>query len=234
MWTLLYTRTLKMNKSLPLHFFFALILSCFYSHSFAEPSNLSLLKKEIRQYHDSGEYERELTATINQAEQFLLAQVQALRAHNPHKKLALVLDIDETSISNYDKMVLRDFAGTPEQIHQEILKGGSPAIQATFNLYQLALTHHVDVFFVTGRIPSELEATKENLITAGYQHWAGIYVRPEQYPHDTIIKFKAQCRADIERQGYVIIESIGDQHSDLEGGHALKGFKLPNPYYYIH
>jgi hypothetical protein len=33
--------------------------------------------------------------------------------------------------------------------------------------------------------------------------------------------------------GFVIIASIGDQWSDLEGGHAERVFKVPNPFYLI-
>jgi len=34
-------------------------------------------------------------------------------------------------------------------------------------------------------------------------------------------------------QGYDILLTIGDQYSDLKGGYADKGFKLPNPMYYL-
>lgn len=222
-----------MNKRLTYHFFFALIITCFYTHSFAEPANLSLLKKEIRQYHDSGDYDREFAVQINAAERFLLEQIHYYHNQKKQTKLALVLDIDETSLTNYDKMALRDFAGNQEQIHQEILAANAPAIKATLNLYQIALNNGVDVFFVTGRVLSELDATKENLMAAGYDRWAGIYVRPEKYSFDSIVPFKSECRKQIESQGYTIIESIGDQYSDIDGGYALKGIKLPNPYYFI-
>ena len=35
----------------------------------------------------------------------------------------------------------------------------------------------------------------------------------------------------LEAEGYTIIGNIGDQLSDLEGGHAERTFKLPNPFY---
>ncbi len=213
--------------------FLILILSFFAFTTFAEPLNSSLLKKEIRQYHDSGAYEKELTKQIIQAQEFLLQQVQYYKAHQSNKKLALVLDIDETSISNYNKIAERDFAANLSQIHQEILAANSPAIKPTLALYQTALDNGVEVFFVTGRFNSELTATKKNLLNAGYKNWTEIYVRPDEYKKHSIISFKANSRKNIEDKGYIVVASIGDQYSDIKGGYALKGFKLPNPFYYI-
>jgi hypothetical protein len=30
-----------------------------------------------------------------------------------------------------------------------------------------------------------------------------------------------------------VLETIGDQWSDLEGGHAERAYKLPNPMYFL-
>lgn len=47
-------------------------------------------------------------------------------------------------------------------------------------------------------------------------------------------KSKTAARIDIEsRLGYTIIANIGDQDSDLRGGHAERTFKVPNPFYFI-
>jgi acid phosphatase len=45
--------------------------------------------------------------------------------------------------------------------------------------------------------------------------------------------FKAPERAKIEARGYHIIENVGDQPSDLAGGHADRAFLLPDPFYRI-
>jgi acid phosphatase len=45
--------------------------------------------------------------------------------------------------------------------------------------------------------------------------------------------FKAPQRAEIEGEGYTIIANIGDQPSDLAGGHAEQTFLLPDPFYRI-
>lgn len=200
---------------------------------FAEPPNLSLVKKEVEIYHDSGAYDHELSAVIAQAQGYMMEQVRANKLRKNPLKLALVLDIDETSISNYQQMVKRGFMGDRQKIHQEIMQANSPVIKPMLSLYNDALKQGVKVFFITGRNQSELEATKTNLIRAGYKHWSGLYLRPDNYNQASIVPFKSHTRALIRNKGYTIIATIGDQYSDLMGGYAKKEFKLPNPFYFL-
>jgi hypothetical protein len=45
--------------------------------------------------------------------------------------------------------------------------------------------------------------------------------------------FKTPVRVQIERLGYTIIANLGDQPSDLLGGHTEKQFLLPDPFYRV-
>jgi len=45
--------------------------------------------------------------------------------------------------------------------------------------------------------------------------------------------FKTPARVEIEQAGYTIIANIGDQPSDLAGGHAERTFLLPDPFYRV-
>ncbi|MFA5959224.1 MAG: HAD family acid phosphatase [Tatlockia sp.] len=211
---------------------FALSL-VFASVALAEPLNLSILKKEITAYHDSGFYEKELACVINQAKAYLSSQIAINTRLGNKRKLALVLDIDETSLSNYPRMAKRQFDGNKAQITQDIQAADAPAINPTLALYTFAKQHGVDVFFVTGRSTALLQATQKNLVKAGYNNWDGLFFKPNNYHQASIIPFKAETRKLIEQKGYTIVASIGDQFSDIKGGYAQKGFKLPNPYYYL-
>ena len=224
---------MKKNQVI-LNSFFAIICAIFLSKtSFAEPPNLTLLTEEVQAYHDSGAYQKELAHVIIRAHDFVLSKTKK-NNHSAHpQKLAIVLDIDETSISNYDKLVARHFVGTRAQIHKEMLAANAPAIKPMLLFYNDAQKHGVTLFFVTGRHQSERLATIKNLKHAGYHHWAGLYLRPNNYKNTSIIPFKSEARKAISKQGYTIIASIGDQYSDLKGGYAEKTFKLPNPYYYL-
>lgn len=201
--------------------------------SFAEPQNLGILKKELRHYHDSGAYEQELAAVIGKAQRYILSRAKQNQLSLVKKKLAIVLDIDETSLSNYDKFVKRDFVASPAQLRQDVLAANSPAIKPMLVLYKNALRNNVSVFFVTGRPLKDLASTKTNLLRDGYRNWSGLYLRPDDYNRSSIIPFKAHTRALISKQGYTIIATIGDQYSDLLGGYAQREFKLPNPWYFL-
>jgi hypothetical protein len=90
--------------------------------------------------------------------------------------------------------------------------GRDPAIGPTLDVLKLARAHGVRMFFITGRPENQREATERNLKAAD---------------------FKAPLRAQIEQQGYTIIANIGDQPSDLLGGHSQKDFLLPDPFYRV-
>jgi acid phosphatase len=38
----------------------------------------------------------------------------------------------------------------------------------------------------------------------------------------------------LERRGFTIVASVGDQVSDMSYGHLRRGFLMPNTMYYIH
>lgn len=200
---------------------------------FAEPANLGLVKKDVQAYHDSGAYDKELAHVVEQAHRYIFNQIEINKRATIKKNLAIVLDIDETSLSNYKKMVKREFVANRREMHQEILAANAPAIAPMLALYRDARKAGVSVFFVTGRPRSETAATKTNLLRAGYKNWSGLFLRPDNYQSSSIVPFKAQTRAMISKKGYTIIASIGDQYSDLLGGFTDKGFKLPNPFYYL-
>ncbi len=225
---------MKTNQVI-LNAFFAIICAVFLSKtSFAEPANLTLLTEEVQAYHNSGAYQKELAQVVIHAHDFVIHRIRT-NTHGAHpEKLAIVLDIDETSLSNYNNIVARHFTGNHAEIHKEILAANAPTIKPMLLFYNDALKHGVTLFFVTGRKESERQATIKNLKSAGYHDWAGLYLRPNNYKQASIIPFKSQTRAIISKLGYTIIASIGDQYSDLKGGHAEKTFKLPNPYYYLH
>jgi acid phosphatase len=201
--------------------------------SFAEPANLGKLKEEITTYHDSGQYHQEFSAVIQKAQVFIDQVAKENASSKKPKKLALVLDIDETSLSNYPMMKAHRYCATMDQFDEAQRKSKQPALSATRELFEDALKHHIAVFFITGR-PNELKKfTEENLNNKGFKGWAAVYYRPAHYKKSSVASFKTHTRELIEQKGYTIVASIGDQESDLSGGHAMQTFKLPNPYYYI-
>lgn len=210
-------------------FVFAFIFCCNLS-SAHEPLNLNSAKQNIKHYHDSGAYEKDLEKIDNEA----LAYLKLYLAQHPNiSKPAIVFDIDETVLSNYPALVKYDFGGTLDEIRDEIDKGQATAIKPSLALYQFALQHHVALFFITGREEKERTPTVTNLHQAGYNGWQALMMRAPSDEKKTAVVYKSTLRHQLVDQGYDIILNIGDQQSDLDGKYARKTFKLPNPFYYI-
>lgn len=96
------------------------------------------------------------------------------------------------------------------------------------------------MFFITGRFEREYnhekpsEWTLRNLKAAGYTDVAVDRLYMRGITADSgVSDYKTSKRIDIENRGYTIIASVGDQKSDLAGGHAEMTFKIPNPFYFI-
>lgn len=216
---------------LPIVLLFGICISI--SDAAAEPANLGLQKIELEHYYDSGQYDEDLTTRLSEAKYYLNFRItQNGRLKNP-KKLALVLDIDETALSNYDDLRRLQFGGTAEEIEAANVDGHDSAIDPTLDLYRFALENNIAIFFITGRKEFERSATIENLLHAGYQKWSGLLMQPDNYNRYSITSYKVASREKIEEMGYDIVLNIGDQYSDLRGSHADMTIKLPNPFYYI-
>ncbi|GBR29700.1 HAD family acid phosphatase [Gluconobacter kondonii] len=203
----------------------------------APPANVGDAIMAASAYHDSGDYQRDFDAVVAQARQWI--KQTAPKTRHP----AIVLDIDETTLSNWDEIRADDFGYIPAGPCDALPKGPcgaiaweksgrAPAFASMRALIEEAQANHVAVFFVTGRHEDERDATERNLHLAGIQHWDGLYLRP-MTSHGYAALYKAPTRERIERKGYTIIASLGDQPSDLSGGFAEKTFLLPNPFYRI-
>ena len=203
-----------------------------------QPANVGDAGIAALAYHDSGKYDRDLALVANQASRWLKQ-----RAHSVTKP-ALVLDIDETALSNWEILKLDDFGrpipgpcdlktGAPCGWAAWDQLGRDPAIAPTLEVFKLARGLNITVFFITGRPESQRLATERNLAAAGYTGYQKLYMVPEGAHFPSAADFKAPIRAEIERAGYKIIANIGDQPSDLKGGHAEKTFLLPDPFYRV-
>ncbi|NNM58703.1 MAG: acid phosphatase [Legionellales bacterium] len=199
----------------------------------AEPTNLQVEKDQLKQYVTSGEYLKEQQQVATTAEAYLAKYIATNKQSKNPKKLAIVLDIDETSLSNYPDIVAMDFGGTWDELNTLQLKGVDPVIAPTLKLYNYAKENGVSVIFLTGRPISAMPATIRNLKAAGYKNWDGLVFRTKDNIHQPAEVYKTAVRKKLEAQGYDIVVNMGDQQSDLTGGYADKGFKLPNPFYYI-
>lgn len=198
-------------------------------------ANLDELKDELKQYHactcTCGCYAKDLDVQAERAIAFLHVR----SAHKkPDQKLALVLDIDETTLSNYEEMEKAGYAYDPKAFRawEELAK--APAIPGTLRLFNEAKRLGVSVFFLTGRGEGERATTERDLRAAGFDGWHELILRKAGQEKSTALEFKSTRRREIEAEGYRIIVNVGDQWSDLRGRpEAEYSVKYPNPYYFI-
>ena len=204
----------------------------------SQPPNVGDAKLAATAYRASGAYARDLEAVASAAGAWLVER--APRVSRP----ALVLDVDDTALTNWEVILADDFgrviggrcAALPEGpcgwAAWDLL-GRAPAIEPTLRLFRRARELDVAVFFITGRPESQRAATEQNLRKEGFDGYAALRMVPEGVHYLSAVAFKAPVRAAIEAEGHTIVANMGDQPSDLAGGHAERTFLLPNPFYRI-
>jgi predicted secreted acid phosphatase len=204
------------------------------------PANLFELKDALRQYVSSNGYESDIRTQDGDAQAYLDSHLSGVQ------KPAIVLDIDETSLSNMEEMEADDFAYLPGWSCQATTPLGfcsalawdalerATAIAPTLALFNDARAKGVKVFFITGRRKAEEDVTAGNLRKAGYDGWERLIMRPDRDNFPTAEAYKTEQRRElVEVEHYDIIVNVGDQMSDLNGGYAQHPVKLPNPFYFI-
>ncbi|GAA3045509.1 hypothetical protein GCM10020000_26520 [Streptomyces olivoverticillatus] len=156
---------------------------------------------------DYDTWQRDVQAVVDRATPYVTERT----AHADGHKQAIVLDIDNTSLET-------DFhwAAIP-----------TPAVKPVLDLTRYAHSRGADIFFVTAR-PGILDSVTEwNLRKVGYPV-GGLYVRHLPDLFEAVSTYKTAKRAEIEAKGYTIIANIGNNTTDLTGGHAERTFKLPD------
>jgi predicted secreted acid phosphatase len=119
-------------------------------------------------------------------------------------KLALNLDIDNTSLATYYD------TGT--------------AVAATRRLVRYAKSKGVYILFNTGRNVSQRDRTIAQLKHAGYP----VDGLCAHYKGETLSHSKQRCRASFVRNGFHLIANIGNRSTDFTGGNYERAYRLPN------
>jgi acid phosphatase len=202
----------------------------------ADVPNLYEVQQRVEDYIRSGRYDADVARVDAEATAWLEQRAKAMA------RPAIVLDIDETSLSNWTAYRLNgwgrvtgggcDLQQGPCGLRAWQALGQSTALAPTLALARRARELNVAVFFISGRPANLREATERNLREQGYE-WTGVIILPEGAKFASAVDFKAPERRKLTEQGYTILLSLGDQESDLKGGYAERTFKLPNPVYFL-
>jgi acid phosphatase len=203
----------------------------------SQPANLGILKRQLMDYKCFGAYDREVEAALREARVYVETRAVS------EQKLAIVLDIDETALSNWSSIAANDFgfiprgpcplaAGEPCGFDAWIALKKATAIRPTLELFNAAKAKGVATFFISARREAQRADTVDNLEAEKYRGWTDLLLQ-QSAGTLSVQQFKTEMRKKIEDQGFTIIANVGDQFSDLAGGHAERAFKVPNPFYFI-
>ena len=160
------------------------------------------------QHIDYTTWRHDVAAVVDQARPY----IEKRSEQAGREKQAIVLDIDNSSLET-------DF--------HPFWELPTPAIPEVRDLVADAHERGVAVFFVTARPGIIYSLTDWNLKKAGYPV-DGLYVRSLPDLFAEVSAYKTEKRAEIEAKGYTIIANIGNNTTDIVGGHAERAFKLPD------
>jgi acid phosphatase len=190
------------------------------------PVNLQLAKKDVMSYYESNKYSNDLKKIISNAED----EINKLELKT---NSAVVFDVDETSLSNYESLKKIYFGYDPIKWDNWINEAKAPAIPEVKQFYDFLIMKKVKVIFLSSRKGSQYDVTYRNLKQAGYLEFDTLILKSNSDSNPTSLAFKSRQRELLTQKGYEIIADIGDQKSDLEGNDHGIQIKLPNYLYII-
>jgi predicted secreted acid phosphatase len=232
----------------------------------ADITNIDVLRQQIANYYGdplkTGTIGKgsNYTKEAKQVEQRALRYLVSHAHHHGKGKRAVVLDVDDTALANWNYEVASNWAYDPDTNAEYVTDQRFPAVPGMPRLVKAAKAAGYSVFFLTGRPATQEAATLGNLtddgvgVDAGYPAPTdpdgsgpedGLFTKPAlaDYPSYlkdrcgddacSTIEYKSATRKHIESLGYDVVVSLGDQFSDLKGGAADRTFKMPNPNYYL-
>ncbi|MEW2288932.1 HAD family acid phosphatase [Streptomyces sp. NPDC047841] len=231
------------------------------ANSTHEPYNIGVLVKDIDTYYGTtadsdgvyqaspdSPYAKDLARLDSDARSYI--DKAARKAHHRGEKPAVVFDIDDTLLLSLDYEKRYNYTYNSGTWNDYVNRADRPAVFGSPELVRYAASKGVEVFYNSGLSEAQRAAAVENLkkVGADVNLDAGhVFLKdkanPPAYLKDcatpgtwncTTVQYKSGTREHIEDDlGYEIIANFGDQYSDLDGGHADRTYKLPNPTYFV-
>ena len=202
--------------------FFLLLLSC----TEEIPVNLSVSREEVKEYYESGKFDKELDEVIDEAQ----IEFDQMDIKN---NSVVIFDVDETALNNYGLAEQMGFGYVYEMNKKWNAEMKAPVIPQVKELYDFLLSKGTKIIFLTGRNFPEYEVTYQNLKSTGYSVFDTLITQIGDEKKMKAKDFKSSMRIWLTEQGYEIIGTVGDQWSDLEGLYHGIQVKIPNYLYLI-
>jgi len=180
-------------------------------------------------YTHTAAYRLDFDKAVDSAKRFC---VKYKKEHPDARNLAVVSDVDETILDNREEFKTHPQKFLWSEFEAWIKQARAPLLPKTAPFLKWARKEGFAIIILTGRPEADRIWTIENLVRNGVAY-DGLYLRTDDDkspPQD----YKSAVRKSIEDMGFTIVVNIGDQTSDLMGGHSLDCEKLPNEMYFLH
>ncbi len=187
----------------------SLLFILFFQSCYAPP-NLVDVKKQIANYYEQGGFANEMNSVVQSA-------ISELNGLDFNDSSTVVFDVDETVLSNFEVMKKDNFCYVKQDWDEWISEIRCPAIPHMLSLYKFLLDKKIKIVFITGRKASQQESTEINLRAEGFIDFDTLITRQPNELDLSALQYKSEKRKALEKKGYQIAATIGDQQSDLEG-----------------
>jgi len=212
--------------------------------------SLRTVKKTIATYYGdpgTGIADKKTSPYIDEMTTLLDAQTAKLpgiyeKAVAAGEKPAIVFDVDDTTLLTYDMEVgAYDYDFDRATKNRWIRQAKFAAVPGMVAYVEAAASAGFEIFGLTGRGIDTKKATLRNLEKVGFTQFSSdkFYTKRDRSyvtcakAKCTTVEYKAYTRKHIEKLGYDIALTVGDQWSDLKGGYSDRTLKLPNPLYFL-
>ena len=147
----------------------------------------------------------------------------------------VVFDIDETLLGSLNYSLAQNPVNqfNPSSWDAFVRSCAYQPIPEVIALYHELQAKGIPLVLLGGGSESLRDPWVSCLHRNGIDGWQAFILRGPDTPAMPVAEFKARERARIEAAGQRIVASIGDQVSDMAGGHLVRGFLLPNLLYYL-
>lgn len=196
-----------------------------------EPEKLNFYINLVKEYYDSGAYEKEVTKICNKSKKYFN---NLLIQNSVKENDTIIFDVDETALSSYElyrskNLIWGKYSDTDTYRQQAKCK----AIKPILDLYNFLKNQGYKIIFITTRKADLYNGTYENLIKEGYTGFETLILLPIEVAANKNIKhedWKIRARKVLSAK-YNIIALISDSEKDFIGGYTGHKIKLPNYLY---
>ncbi|AJF98413.1 acid phosphatase class B [Pandoravirus inopinatum] len=188
-------------------------------------------KAAVDAYMTSPTYDRFVESLCAEA---MRAVEEFLRTVPAGVPVVYVFDVDDTLLSSHPGRRHR-FAAHLLSMGARMPSAFLPPLDPVVRFYQWLRARGVRTVILTGRRSTNEAVTLDNLRWVGvdgYDH-AIFRTKGTVEEHMDAVDFKKAQRKRLVDAGYVMLGTIGDQHSDILGGNSGIAVKLPNPMHTI-